>query len=86
MEEQILKEILQEMKGFRQDLSQTNSKLEGLFQSFVVLQQFFSDMRRDIHGIKEILAEKVIWQNDNVTIESKEGIVAEGIIRHLSRK
>jgi len=118
MEEQILREMLQEMKGFRQDLGATNAelasvkkeirsvrddisetnkrlfileqstskRLDGLNDSMVVMQQAFTDMRRDLHAIKEILAEKVIWQNDNIVIESKEGTAIEGIIRHLSRE
>ena len=100
MEEQILKEILQEMKGLRTDVSstnerldsvineaeKTNKRLDGLFQSFVVLQDGIAGVRRDLQGIKEILAEKVIWHNDNIIIETEEGKSFKGIIHREGRK
>jgi chromosome segregation ATPase len=108
MEEEILREILQEMKGFRSDLSETNTRLEhlennsietntrlehlennsietnkrleGLTSSFVVLQQGFSDMRIDLIEIKKYLSDKVIWNNDSITIDSESGPKLQGVI------
>lgn len=108
MEEQILRDILQEMKGMRQEQTVTNqemkgmrqelavtndrlektvdrldktvNRLDGVFQSMQVIQQGFSDMRHDINTIKEFLSTKVIWSNDTIAINTKEGEVIEGII------
>jgi len=52
MEENILREILQEMKRFRNDLGETNKRLDGLTSLMVVLQQGFSDMRFELVEIK----------------------------------
>ena len=78
MEEQVLREILHEMKGLRQDvgvtnerldklerntgerIDLTNQRLDGLHQSFVVLQQGLADVRYELKGIKDILSERVI--------------------------
>lgn len=80
MEEDILREILQEMKGFRSDLSQTNRRLDGLTASMVVLQQGFSDMRFELIEIKKFLADRVIWNNDSVSIDADSGSKIQGVI------
>ena len=101
MEEDILREILQEMKGFRSDLnetnnrvnnvagglnnvvesiSETNRRLDGLTASMVVLQQGFSDMRFELIEIKKFLADRVIWNNDSVSIDAESGSKIQGVI------
>ena len=80
MEEDILREILQEMKGFRSDLSQTNRRLDGLTASMVVLQQGFSDMRFELIEIKKFLSDRVIWNNDSVSIDADSGSKIQGVI------
>ncbi len=100
MEEQILKEILNELKALHKnadvtndkldsvvsETEKTNKRLDGLYQSFVVLQDGIAGVRRDLQGIKEILAEKVIWHNDNVIIDTDEGKSFKGIIHREGRK
>jgi len=121
MEEQILKAILDEIKGVRGESVITNERLngltervdglngrvdilnvgvnglngrvdtltkhvDGLHDSVIVLQQGLGDVRYEVHQMKEILAEKVIWQNDSVSIETKEGNVIYGIIHRDVRK
>lgn len=92
MENEILKGILDEIKGLRKDtnerlnqtnerldqtnarLDQTNKELEGLRASVVVLQQGVNEVRYELQGVKQILSDRVIWQNDNGVIKriSKE--------------
>ena len=52
-----------------------DKKLEGLRESFVVLQQGIGEVRYELQNIKEILSDRVIWQNDNIAIQTKEGPV-----------
>ena len=101
MEEDILREILREMKGFRSDLnetnnrvnnvagglnnvvesiSETNRRLDRLTASMVVLQQGFSDMRFELIEIKKFLADRVIWNNDSVSIDAESGSKIQGVI------
>ena len=94
MEEVILREILQEMKGFRSDLNETNNKvgsvvenisetnkrLDGLTSSLVVMQQAFAGMRIELVDIKKLLSDKVIWNNDSVTIDAESGSKIQGVI------
>ena len=101
MEEDILREILREMKGFRSDLnetnnrvnnvagglnnvvesiSETNRRLDGLTASMVVLQQGFSDMRFELIEIKKFLSDRVIWNNDSVSIDADSGSKIQGVI------
>ncbi len=136
MEEQILREILAELKGLRQGqgetnqrLDQTNHQLESLerttnerfeslervtnqrfesleqrfdgltesvgnlsqrFSGFAasvqVLTQGFSDARYELVEIKKLLATRVIWNNDNVTFQVREGETLYGIIRKEDKR
>ncbi len=80
MEEDILCEILHEMKGFRNDLGETNKRLDDLTSSMVVLQQGFSDMRFELVEIKKLLSDKVIWNNNSVSIDAESGPIIQGVI------
>ena len=121
MDNDVLKDILQELKGLRGEAVVTNRRLEdlntkvdglnqrvdglndrvdglngrvdglnrrvdGLNQSVVVLQQGVSDLRYEMRQVKEILAEKVIWQNDTISIATKEGSVIYGVIQKEKKK
>lgn len=100
MEEDLLKEIVLELKGLRGETVATNQRLDGLnnrvdglnnrvdglTQSVIVFQQGVSDLRYEMRQIKEILGEKVIWQNDSISLETREGKVIYGIIPRESRK
>ena len=80
MEEEIFREILNEMKGFRSDLGETNKHLDGLTASMVVMQQEFADMKYELVEIKKFLSDKVIWSNDSISIETESGSKIQGII------
>jgi peptidoglycan hydrolase CwlO-like protein len=100
MEEQILREILSEMKGLRQEVVATNKRLDntnerldttikrldGLQASFVVLQQGLADVRYELKGIKDILAERVIWNNETITIDTTGGASIHGVIHKGEKK
>lgn len=93
MNDQILSEMLEEIKGLRgesiatnQRLDVTNQRLEGLRESFVVLQQGMAEVRYELHGIKEILSERVIWRNETITIETSEGTIIQGVINKAQKK
>ena len=60
--------------------------LNGLKESMVVLQQGVHEVRRELHSIKDILSERVIWQNDNISILTKEGEVIYGVINKSTKK
>lgn len=114
MEEEILKEILHEMRGMHaeqaatreemkgmreavgetnQRLDQTNHQLEsleqrvdGLHASVQILTQGFSEVRYELIEIKKLLATRVIWNNDNVTLQVRDGETLYGIIRKEEKK
>lgn len=126
MEEQILKEILQELKGMRHEQVATNQRLEsleattnkrfesleattnkrfesleattnkrfealeqrfdGLYASVQVLTKGVSEVRYELQEVKKLLATRVIWTNDNVSIQVREGETIYGIIRKEERK
>ena len=92
MEDEVLREILAEIKGLRSEAARTNARLDdtvkrldGLRESVVVLQQGFGDIRYELRGIKDVLSERVIWQNDSVSIETKDGATIQGTIRRSAR-
>jgi len=107
MEETILREIVQELKGLRgevvttnkrldetvnrldglqREATTTNKRLDGLHESFVVLQQEVANVRYELHNIKEILSDRVIWQNDSIAIATREGNVIYGVINKTPKK
>ncbi len=59
MEEQLLKDILMELKGVRLDLNAVISALAG--------------NNVELETIRRFLDTRVIWNNEQVTIESPEG-------------
>ena len=104
MNEEPMREIVQELKGLRQDfwtqltglqqevkatnqrLDVLQNKVDGLNQSVIVLQQGVAEVRYELRGVKEVLSERVIWQNDNISIATKEGTVIYGIIQKEKKK
>ena len=100
MENEILREILIEIKRLRGESVVTNerldstnvrldttiNRLDGLHDSVVVLQQGVNDVRYELQNIKEILSDKVIWQNDNISIETREGKVIYDVINKMQKK
>ncbi len=97
MENELLREIVQELKGLRTELNKridttnerldtTINRLDGLHQSFVVLQQGLADVRYELQNIKGVLSEKVIWQNDSIAIATREGKVIYGVINKEPKK
>lgn len=100
MEDNTLREILQELKGLRGEVVATNqrldltvnrldvaiNRLDGLHESFVVLQQGVADVRYELRNIKEILSDRVIWQNDSISIQTREGSVIYGVINKTPKK
>ncbi len=72
MEEQLLKDILMELKGVRLDLNAVISALAG--------------NNVELETIRRFLDTRVIWNNEQVTIESPEGkILYEGKISTTRR-
>ena len=61
--------------GLTNRVDGTNKRLDGLHDSMVVLQQGVSEVRYELQNIKEILSDRVIWQNDSISIQTKEGTV-----------
>jgi hypothetical protein len=59
VEEQLLKDILMELKGVRLDLNAVISALAG--------------NNVELETIRRFLDTRVIWNNEQVTIESPEG-------------
>ena len=55
MTDELLREIVQEIKGLRQEAVSTNRRLDGLKESVIVLQQGVSEVRYELRNIKEIL-------------------------------
>lgn len=86
MENEILQQILVEIKGLRTEAVSTNKKLEGLRESVVVLQQGVGEVRYELQNFKEVLSDRVIWQNDSITIQTKEGTVIYGVIHKTPGK
>jgi hypothetical protein len=108
MEEEILKAILEELKGVRQDIGElrkttderltslndridtleknTTERLDGLNASLVVLQQGLGGIRYELRGIKDILSERVIWNNDTISLDVQEGNVIHGVIHKHATK
>ena len=82
MSDQLLQQIVDELKGLRGETATTNQRLDqtvqrldqtvhhldGLHESFVVLQQGVGDIRRELQQIKDVLSDRVIWQNDTISI------------------
>jgi hypothetical protein len=92
MDDEVLRAILAEIKGLRSEAAQTNARLDdtvkrpdGLRESVVVLQQGFGDIRYELRGIEDVLSERVIGQNDSVSIETKDGATIQGTIRRSAR-
>ncbi len=51
-----------------------------------VLTQGFSEVRYELQEIKKLLSTRVIWTNDNVSIQVREGETIYGIIRKEEKK
>ena len=86
-------EVNKRFDGLQRNVSVTNKRLDvviervdGLNQSVVVLQQGIAEARYEVHNIKEILSDRVIWQNDNISIMTKEGSIIYGIINKAPKK
>ena len=104
MENELLKGILDEIKGLRKDtierldktntridqtnarLDATNEKLKGLQPSVIVLQQGVNDLRDETQGVKQSLGERVIWQNDNIVLQTREGQAIYGVTQRTSKE
>lgn len=111
MENELLKDILDEIKGLRKDtierldqtntridqtnlridktnvrLDETNEELKGLRASVIVLQGGLNDVRYELLGIKQIIGEKVIWQNDNIVLQTREGKAIYGVIKRTPKE
>ncbi|MBI5477161.1 MAG: hypothetical protein HY964_10555 [Ignavibacteriales bacterium] len=97
MENELLKGILDEIKSLRKDtverldqtntrIDKTNEELKGLRESVIVLQGGVSDLRYEMQGVKQILGDKVIWQNDNIILQTREGQAIYGVIKRASKE
>ncbi len=71
----------------------TNSRFEslekavgGLQASVQVLTQGFSDVRYELVEIKKLLGTRVIWNNDSVSLQVKEGETLYGVIRKEDKR
>ncbi|MBX2992163.1 MAG: hypothetical protein KF749_13485 [Bacteroidetes bacterium] len=62
------------------------SRFDGLQASVQVLTQGFSDVRYELVEIKKLLATRVIWNNDTVSFQVREGETLYGIIRKEEKK
>jgi len=67
-------------------IDKTNESLHALRESVIVLQQGVNDLRYEMQGVKQILGEKVIWQNDNIVLQTKEGKSIYGLIKRASKE
>ncbi len=61
-------------------LNSLENKFEGLKSSVEVLQIGVNQVRYELIGIKDILGTKVIWQNETITLEVKDGTKIYGTI------
>jgi chromosome segregation ATPase len=61
-------------------LGSLENKFEGLKSSVEVLQIGVNQVRYELIGIKDILGTKVIWQNETITLEVKDGTKIYGTI------
>ncbi len=111
MEEDILREMLAELKGLRQGQAETNQRLgttverieslerttnerfasmdkrfEGLASSVQVLTQGFNEVRYELVEIKKMLATRVIWNNDSIILQVRDGKPLYGTIRKDEKK
>lgn len=64
----------------------TNRELKGLRESVAVLQLGVNEVRYDLGKVKETLSERVIWQNDTISIQTREGRAIYGVIRREEQK
>ena len=87
MEEKILQAILDEIKGLRKDNGELKTEFQGLRKEFEgvktvieVLQISSNQSRQELTKIREILGEKVIWNNETITLELKDGTKQYGTI------
>ncbi len=73
-----------EIQGLREDTNKRfvslENKFEGLKSSVEVLQIGVNQVRYELIGIKDILGTKVIWQNETITLEVKDGTKIYGTI------
>ncbi|MEW5800392.1 MAG: hypothetical protein AB1728_15460 [Bacteroidota bacterium] len=76
--------VKSEIQGLRDDTNKRfislENKFEGLKSSVEVLQFGVNQVRQELIGIKEILGNKVIWQNETITFEVKDGTKMYGVI------
>jgi chromosome segregation ATPase len=111
MENELLKGILDEIKGLRKDtverldqvndridntntrieqtnnrIDKTNEELKGLRESVIILQGGVSDLRYEMQGVKQILGDKVIWQNDNIILQTREGQAIYGVLKRATKE
>jgi hypothetical protein len=94
MEEEILKAILQEMKGMRQDIEAlrktTDERLDALQKTtdrrLDALEQGLAGIRYELGEIKDFLSERVIWNNDTISIDAQDGTVVHGVIHKGAKK
>ncbi len=61
-------------------LGSLENKFEGFKSSVEVLQIGVNQVRYELIGIKDILGTKVIWQNETITLEVKDGTKIYGTI------
>jgi chromosome segregation ATPase len=64
----------------------TNKRLDGLNASFIITQQAYSEMKADLNDIKRFLSERVIWNNDSISIETDTGSHIHGTIHKGGQK
>ncbi len=61
-------------------LGSLENKFDGYKSSVEVLQMGVNQVRHELIGIKEILGTRVIWQNETITFEVKDGTKIYGVI------
>jgi uncharacterized coiled-coil DUF342 family protein len=67
-------------------IDKTNEELKGLRESVIVLQGGVNDLRYEMQGVKQILGDKVIWQNDNIILQTREGQAIYGVIKRATKE
>lgn len=76
----------QRFGGLNETVGNLNQRFSGFAASVQVLTQGFSDARYELVEIKKLLATRVIWNNDNVALQVREGETLYGVIRKEERK
>lgn len=86
-------ETNQRLDSLENKVGETNQRLgvleqrfEGLKSSIEVLQVGVNQVRYELLAIKEILGDKVIWQNETVTFEVRDGTKLYGVIHKGEKK